>query len=114
GCKNFEDASAFENKWSPRMEGVLHPAPVRERGLSAPDGTPGLSIICADFSLTISSSAVRLPFVVPSLNEGLVTDDVLDSLDILTTRAQEEGFAVVWAIHFPPDFPRHWFRQQLR
>lgn len=111
GSTNFEHAKAFEKVWSPRNQPVISADPVRERRLHSKHGRGGLSIICADFALNLAASARRLP-ILTFFDDGSVSAETLSSLETMTTTAHEDGFSVVWGVHYPPAFPRH-LRQQL-
>ena len=113
GSANFEHVDAFDEKWSPGNEAVSPSASlVRERRIPAKKNKGGLSILCADFALSFAESSRISPFLL-HFNGGSVKDEVLSSLARLTAAARDDGYAVVWAIHYPPKFPGHW-RQQLR
>jgi hypothetical protein len=111
GSKRFEHDDAFGPRWDQSPKVRLRPEYVCEHKIPGPSGDPGLSIICADFALSWRHS-IQKPVL--HLDEGLVEDSTLAALIQATTSAQEDGWAVVWAIHFPPNFPGEVFRKKLR
>lgn len=110
GSKRFEHEQAFGPRWNQTRDIAPRPEPVREYRLQSPHAKSGLSIICADFSLSFRGSVTRPG---PHFDEGVVDDDTLDALCAATSFAKDEGQAVMWAIHFPPNFPGE-IRKKLR
>jgi 3',5'-cyclic AMP phosphodiesterase CpdA len=67
-----------------------------------------LSIICVDFALSMRRSAKRVGL---HFDNGHVDKPTLDALIAATASAQDEGQAVVWGIHYPPNFPGEKFKK---
>jgi hypothetical protein len=68
-------------------------------------GDDRLAVISADFSLQAAADAVGSPTAY--LGQGKVYSGTLNSLENLTLalRQQYAPIAIVWAIHFPPEYP---------
>lgn len=67
---------------------------------------PELAIITADFSLNSTDDAFhRIQKQLAALGQGRVYQDRLDSLVQMTEEAKSRSVAVIWAIHFPPEYP---------
>ena len=105
GSTAFEDPRAFGPRWDGSAAPRHHAKKIIERRFKVAD--TGISIICIDCSLSNDESKHLLPL--KHFDAGVVRDDALKELSIVTQNAYRDNHAVVWAVHYPPAFPNHWW-----
>jgi hypothetical protein len=103
GSPHFEGPNAFQETWR-----LLQPA--NQRGVFEKvqpfifeKGNDRLTVLGADFSLDPNTCDSR---PCKYLGRGKVTEQVLQMLVDKTRASHDSGSAVIWAVHFPPNFPR--------
>lgn len=100
---NFD--TIFSRDWLGGLGGV--------QGIPLPDkDEPFIWILFADFTLARKEDAARLE---GKWGQGYVYDSRLESLVSRTKAAQAKNAAVVWALHFAPEFEDHYpLKESLR
>lgn len=108
GGKEFE--SVFGNDWQAGQNFVVQHAGEKVRGVCLEKNGKSLYILCADFTLqsVVDASVKGVPSNSLSyIGQGCVTQKVLDNLvgETNKIKALSADNVVIWATHFPPQYP---------